>query len=63
MAKKTKVSDEKDLEYYKTAALFWKTYAKNIEAELAKQGKKKTHFENNDRLPPKRTEDENAKTL
>lgn len=41
MAKKTKVSDEKDLEYYKTAALFWETYAKNIEAELAKQGKKK----------------------
>lgn len=40
MAKKTKVSDEKDLEYYKTAALFWETYAKNIEAELAKQGKK-----------------------
>ena len=28
------------LEYYKTAALFWETYAKNIEAELAKQGKK-----------------------
>ena len=41
MAKKTKVSDEKDLEYYKTAALFWETYAKNIEAEVAKQGKKK----------------------
>ena len=41
MAKKTKVSDEKDLEYYKTAALFWETYAKNIEVELAKQGKKK----------------------
>lgn len=40
MAKKTKVSDEKDLEYYKTAALFWETYAKNIEVELAKQGKK-----------------------
>ena len=41
MAKKTKANDEKDLEYYKTAALFWETYAKNIEAELAKQGKKK----------------------
>lgn len=63
MAKKTKVNDEKDLEYYKTAALFWETYAKNIEAELAKQGKKKTNFENNDRLPPERTEDENAETL
>ncbi len=45
MAKETKVSDEKDLEYYKTAALFWETYAKNIEAELAKQGKKKLILE------------------
>ena len=42
MAKKAKANnDEKDLEYYKTAALFWETYAKNIEEELAKQGKKK----------------------
>ena len=42
MAKKKKVNaEEKDLEYYKTAALFWETYAKNIEEELAKQGKKK----------------------
>ena len=41
MAKKKKISDDKDLEYYKTAALFWETYAKNIEEELAKQGKKK----------------------
>lgn len=41
MAKKKKVNaEEKDLEYYKTAALFWETYAKNIEEELAKQGKK-----------------------
>ena len=40
MAKKTKANDEKDLEYYKTAALFWEPYAKNIEAELARQGKK-----------------------
>ncbi|MBQ6781309.1 MAG: hypothetical protein IJP62_08760 [Treponema sp.] len=40
MAKKTKGNDEKDLEYYKTSALFWETYATNIEAELAKQGKK-----------------------
>ena len=45
MAKKTKANDEKDLEYYKTAALFWETYAKNIEAELAKQGKKKLILE------------------
>ena len=29
-----------DLEYYKTAALFWETYAKNVEGKLAKQGKK-----------------------
>ena len=41
MAKKNKLNDDKDLEYYKTAALFWETYAKNIEEELAKQGKKK----------------------
>lgn len=42
MAKKTKINnEEKDLEYYKTAALFWETYAKNVEAEIAKQGKKK----------------------
>lgn len=42
MAKKQKLNgEEKDLEYYKTAALFWETYAKNIEEELAKQGKKK----------------------
>lgn len=42
MAKKKKVNaEEKDLEYYKTAALFWETYAKNIEEELAKQCKKK----------------------
>ena len=42
MAKKTKINNnEKDLEYYKTAAIFWEQYAKNIEAELAKQGKKK----------------------
>ena len=41
MAKKQKINnEEKDLEYYKTAALFWETYAKNIEEELAKQGKK-----------------------
>lgn len=41
MAKKTKINNnEKDLEYYKTAAIFWEQYAKNIEAELAKQGKK-----------------------
>ena len=41
MANKTKINDDKDLEYYKTAALFWETYAKNVEEELAKQGKKK----------------------
>ena len=42
MAKKTKINNgEKDLEYYKTVALFWETYVKNIEEELAKQGKKK----------------------
>ena len=41
MAKKNKINDDKDLEYYKTAAIFWEQYAKNIEAELAKQGKKK----------------------
>lgn len=42
MAKKQKINrEEKDLEYYKTAALFWEIYAKNIEEELAKQGKKK----------------------
>ena len=40
MAKKNKINDDKDLEYYKTAANFWEQYAKNIEAELAKQGKK-----------------------
>ena len=41
MAKKNKINNDKDLEYYKTAAIFWEQYAKNIEAELAKQGKKK----------------------
>ena len=41
MAKKKTINDEKDLEYYKTAAIFWEQYAKNIEEELAKQGKKK----------------------
>lgn len=41
MAKKNKINDDKDLEYYKTAAIFWEQYAKNIETELAKQGKKK----------------------
>ena len=41
MAKKNKINDNKDLEYYKTAAIFWEQYAKNIESELAKQGKKK----------------------
>ncbi|MGI5174366.1 IS3 family transposase [Treponema sp. OMZ 840] len=42
MARKKHINnEEQDLEYYKTAALFWETYAKNIEAELAKQGKKK----------------------
>ena len=41
MAKKNKINDDKDLEYYKTAAIFWEQYARNIEAELAKQGKKK----------------------
>ncbi|UTC75604.1 hypothetical protein E4O03_02415 [Treponema sp. OMZ 792] len=42
MTRKKKINNEEcDLEYYKTAALFWETYAKNIEAELAKQGKKK----------------------
>ena len=42
MARKKKNNNEEyDLEYYKTAALFWETYAKNVEAELAKQGKKK----------------------
>ena len=40
MAKKNKISNDKDLDYYKTAALFWETYAKNVEEELAKQGKK-----------------------
>ena len=40
VAKKNKVNDGKDFEYYKTAAIFWEQYAKNIEAELAKQGKK-----------------------
>ena len=42
MAKKNKINDDKDLEYYRTAAIFWEQYAKNIEAELAKQGKKKS---------------------
>ena len=42
MAKKNKINDDKDLEYYKTAAIFWEQYAKNIEAELAKQGKKQS---------------------
>lgn len=42
MAKNKKINgEEHDLEYYKTAALFWETYAKNVEEELAKQGKKK----------------------
>lgn len=42
MAKKKKITnDGHDLEYYKTAALFWETYAKNIEEEIARQGKKK----------------------
>lgn len=42
MAKKEKTDDgEKDLDYYKTAAFFWEEYAKAIEEELAKQGKKK----------------------
>ena len=41
MAKKNKINDDKDLEYYRTAAIFWEQYARNIEAELAKQGKKK----------------------
>ncbi|MGN0730100.1 IS3 family transposase, partial [Treponema sp.] len=41
MAKKNKTDDGKDLEYYKTAAIFWEQYARTIEAELAKQGKKK----------------------
>ena len=42
MAKNKKINKpEHDLEYYKTAALFWETYAKNIEEELARQGKKK----------------------
>ena len=42
MAKDKKIrGEEHDLEYYKTAALFWETYAKNVEEELAKQGKKK----------------------
>lgn len=42
MAKNHKINnEEKDLEYYKTAALFWETYAKNIEEEIAKQRKKK----------------------
>ncbi len=41
MAKKNKINDGKDLEYYKTAAIFWEQSAKNIEAEPAKQGKKK----------------------
>ena len=41
MAKKKNINDDKDLEYYRTAAIFWEQYAKNIEAELAKQGKKK----------------------
>lgn len=41
MAKKNKINNDKDLEYYMTAAIFWEQYAKNIETELAKQGKKK----------------------
>lgn len=42
VAKKGKTDDgEKDLDYYKTAAFFWEEYAKAIEEELAKQGKKK----------------------
>ena len=41
MAKKNKTNDDKDLEYYRTAAIFWEQYARNIEAELARQGKKK----------------------
>ena len=40
MAKKNKTNDDKDLEYYRTAAIFWEQYARNIEAELARQGKK-----------------------
>lgn len=40
IAKKNKINDDKDLEYYKTATIFWEQYAKNIEAELAKQDKK-----------------------
>ena len=62
MAKKNKINDDKDLEYYKTAAIFWEQYAKNIEAELAKQGKK-TPFENNERVPRTKSEPENSETL
>lgn len=41
MAKKNKINGEKDLEYYyKTAVISGEEYAKNIEPELAKQGKK-----------------------
>ena len=60
--RKTKINDDKDLEYYKTAAIFWEQYAKNIEAELAKQGKK-TPFENNERVPRTKSEPENSETL
>lgn len=63
MAKKKKVNaEEKDLEYYKTAALFWETYAKNIEEELAKQGKK-TPFESDAGLPGKKAGDEGSETV
>ena len=46
MAKKEKLNNEEyDLEYYKTAALYWETYAKLVEAELEKQNKKKRVFQ------------------
>lgn len=64
MAKKKKITnDGHDLEYYKTAALFWETYAKNIEEEIARQGKKKTRFENDVGLPEKSPGDEDPQTL
>lgn len=33
--------EKRELDYYKTAAIFWKNYAKNCEKEIAKESKKK----------------------
>lgn len=64
MAKKQKLNnDEKDLDYYKTAALFWETYAKNLEEEVEKQGKKKSSFKNDEGLPRKTGNDKSKNSL